>query len=462
MKTWCWPIAVWLLLSAAGAAFANVALTVLAPMPLLAVPILLHSQDRERRIDPFEPIWAFLLLFAFSYFAVPAFAALRPDAFTSLVGYLDTPPAQWQASTWMSGGAFLAAVAGYFGGVGPALKHLLPRGTSTTDGHSIGLFALALFVAGLAASIALVVISGGLELSLPRLLSTTVRGEAVRNFEGRGYLNVGSWMLALSIPCAALWASAQETKKPWAIVAIMSAISTVLLGAVLGSRNLLLAVAAGVLVVLHYRVRRFPTRTVVALAIVTAAAMVTVGALRYRSSASDPIEAFGVIVATFDGFHFLVNALARTQEFLWGATVLQDVVFTYLPRGLWAGKPDIYGVVSAQDHIIPGAYISVSGAYTFPPGLVAEGYLNFGVAGALAFPYLASALLRAVYLRLVESLHPFYIVFGAWLLSQQVGLIRALGPSLSTLAVVGILLSPLLILGAPRWKRLRRRTRMAA
>ena len=435
-------------LAVAGWATESLALTVLAPVPLLALPLALqyspYSTGRFRD-DPLQPIWLLTALFGFTYLLVPALSAIDPDSFASLPGILDTPPTQRLWAVWLSALGFLALMAGYYGGLGRRFAGILPRGPSIDQSTRwLGIFAAILFTVGTVSVIAAIQINNGFALSPWELVTSNLRSSVVASYTGRGYLSIGFAILALSVPCAAIWASSTGGKLPWAAVAAVFAAALIMLFGILGSRLSGTAAIAGLLVVVHYRVRRFTGVEIVGATLSLLALGIGLRLAREGGNA-DPVSALGTLAGTLDGFNFLVNALGRVQDFVWGQTVGEDVVFTYLPRSVWADKPTIYGILHAQELIAPGLYDKVGRDSTYPPGILAEGYVNFGIAGALAFPFLAGIAIRAAYVRLVEMPTAFYVLFMAWLIPNLLSFMRGLGPMLPAAALTVIVLCPLLI-----------------
>ncbi|TCJ30211.1 oligosaccharide repeat unit polymerase [Nocardioides jejuensis] len=69
---------------------------------------------------------------------------------------------------------------------------------------------------------------------------------------------------------------------------------------------------------------------------------------------------------------------------------ITDWFFAPIPRSIWPSKP----VISMGPLIAEVVYHMPSSGV--PPGVIAEGYLNFGVGGALIVPFLAGALLGPI------------------------------------------------------------------
>lgn len=445
-------IAGWLSLAFVGWLCRSVTLTALAPPLLLPLPVLLarlRDGPGWRPIDPFEPIWALSVLYGFTYLIVPGLSAARPDEFASLEGYLDAPPGTWQVASWLAALAFLCLLVGYFGPLSRAPARAGPCQRGPDGDRHIAPLAAALFVLGVASVALALVVNDGFSVPLSELVTGGLREETVKSYSGRGYLSLGFAFLALSIPCAAVRACRRRSWRDWALVALAAAIAELLLAGIVGSRLLALGVPVAVLVVVHYRLRRLRAGLVAAGAATLALLGVVVAAARGTGSVADPIAAVGTLGLTLDGFNFLVNALARVNGFLWGATFFEDAFLTYFPRAIWEGKPTIYGVVSAQEAIVPGLYADFQGGATFPPGILAEGYVNFGLAGVLLLPVAVGAAFRAAYACLLKEQSAFSVLLMGWLLANLVTLFRGFGLIVPQVVVTAAVLSPLLMRAAP-------------
>jgi hypothetical protein len=441
-------VTVWVACAGGGWAFTSVTLTALAPLFLLPLPILLVRQrdgDEWWPIDPFEPIWLASGLYAFTYLLVPALAADHPEDFASLEGYLDSPPNAWQAATWVSALGFITLMYAYFGPMGRVVARGL-KGVSRQDtDKGIGYLAGAFFVIGCIAVCAAVVINDGFSLPVQDLLTGGLRAAAVQSFSGRGYLSVGFALLALAVPCAAMWACDAPGRRRWLTVGVMCAIALVLLGAVVGSRILALGIPIGALAVIHYRYRRIPLAAVAAALLTLAVAAVGISAARGTGSIADPVAVIGTLGLTLDGFAFLVNAIARVDDFLWGSTIAEDLVLTYLPRALWEGKPVIFGYVAAQEAIVPGLHADFLGRATYPSGILAEGYVNFGIAGSLLAAAAVGALSRGLFVSARHGRGAYCLVLLAWLEANMVNLFRGIGFLAPQLLLTAIVLAPMLL-----------------
>jgi hypothetical protein len=444
-------IAAWLAFAVSGWLLESLVLTMVGPLFLMAVPVILARRD-PGGIDPLEPIWALVLLFGLTYFLIPALAIIDEAPFSPLGGYLDQPPMQRALASWVASLAFLALVAGYRVPWGRRGARFLPSGRIERP-DIVGGTAFTFFVLGVASVVALAVINHAWRLGVGDLLTGGMRRAAVASVTGRGYLSVGFMLLALAAPCGAMWAVlAGGGRWRWTVVALAGVVSMVLLGGVTGSRIFALSVPVGVFVVIHYRVRRIAPATAALAAAAVLAAGVGQLVIRDQAKIDSPLEAAGALTLTLGGFDFLTTALARVDDFMLGQPLAEDIFVAYVPRAVWTAKPSTYGFIRTQEAVVPGLYADLAKASTFPVGPVAEGYVNFGVAGALMFPFLIGLVYRALYERLLLSPDAFAVLLLGWALPNVLSAMRGLGPLIPATAVAAVVLSPLVLFGAKRTK----------
>ena len=285
------------------------------------------------------------------------------------------------------------------------------------------------------------------------ILTGGLRNPSLSVVSGRGYLNVGFTALGFAGPCLcfglALKARQRPELGPLVAPSIFGAAvaAAVTFGGVLGSRQLLMAAILELLVVYHFAYKRIRPIVVGGVAVALGVLGVEFIALRNTGSLSfDPVHAAGLASKTFDGFNFLVATLARIEfdQFAWGRTLVEDVWVTYVPRGLFPDKPLVYGIVAAQDAVIPGLSRTVASG-TYPPGILAEGYLNFGVAGIFLLPAVLGAGLRTLYDRAFQQRSPYAVLLLGWAIGNAVGPLRGLGSVFPAFLISAMLLSPLLL-----------------
>lgn len=442
------PLAIgWAATLAAGGLAGSRPLFALAALWLVPVPVVI-ARRLGRPFDALEPIWLVSIVFLFTYMVVPAGELFRAEPFESLRGGLKLSPPHFYAAMWLSGLGFLALCAGYFAPVGGRVAGRAARDVPRASIRALVLTGLGLTAVGLIAlEFTLVgveawnyspreVLAGGLRIAILEL-----------NF-GRGYINVGFQALGFGLVClllalaySAVRGSGRRRLVIPAYVAA-SVFSIVVFGGVLGSRSFAVVTLIQLLVVLHLAYRPLPPRLVMGAFAVLAALSVAVLVVRIGSGGLDPLFYAGLVAKTFDGFNFLVTAIARVDGLLWGRTIAEDIGLTYLPRAVFPDKPTIFGIVAAQDAVIPGFRHPNA---TFPPGMLAEGYLNFGPLGAIALPAVVGLVLRAVYDWANASRAAVAVIVLGYFVGNQAGLFRGVGPVIPAVLVMLVLLAPLLV-----------------
>jgi hypothetical protein len=443
-----WCIGGWLILTAAGWITGLWLFAALSGLALAPLPFVLAAR-RGGRADPMEPLWAVCALFAFSYLLVPPLESLNAADFISLGGYLELPGAQLQFATTICGLAFLALLWGYFGSPGAWLGRHTPALRSEPGDLIVGGLAAVLFGLGVAA-VGAAVVASGVDVSPGAISSGALRNGIVTGFAGRGYLSVGLNALSLSPPVATLWLARRPGRLRIVLVAALSIVAFGLLLGIVGSRILALQIPIMVAVIVHYRIKRLPLGAVLMAGLVIGLLGVAILTIRRHDPVPSPLGAAGALGLTLDGFNYFTTALARTHHFLWGQTVFEDAAYTYVPRGVWSGKPLIYGIVRAQEAVLPGLARDVGGTKaTYPVGIVAEGYVNMGIAGVLALSAAAGALFRAARDRAAEA-SPIFLILLAWLIPNALSVMRGFGPTIPGVAITMLLASPLAVTRLPR------------
>jgi hypothetical protein len=121
---------------------------------------------------------------------------------------------------------------------------------------------------------------------------------------------------------------------------------------------------------------------VVAIAIVIAG---PVGVVLKGTGSRAPLEVVALAMSPWDSFELSMAAIENdaAAEPMHGRSYLEDIAYTYLPRALFAWKPMRYGIVAVQDKVIPALSYSKG---TYPPGILIEAYVNFGVLGCVIVP----------------------------------------------------------------------------
>jgi thiol-disulfide isomerase/thioredoxin len=456
--TWRWIAALvvgWLVTLAAAVALQSRELLAVAPAWLVPIPVLLARRAR-RPFDVFDPIWLITLIYLFAYGVVPAVQLWDAAPFESVSNALGLSSPHYYAAALLSGLGLLALYAGFFVALGGRLARVAARRVPDGSNRALLLTALGLLAIGLLAVETSLFLVGFWRYSPADVVSGGLRAATLKAAGGRGYLSIG--YLALGLGCASLglwfvrWAGDDPRRRRWVVPAfgVIAVFAIGVFVGLLGSRNLAVVTLVQLAVVLHLGFRRVPARLAAGAFAALAVLSVVFISLRNTGTLSpNPVVWAGYVGKTFDGFNFLSNALSRVHDFVYGKTLVEDWFWTYMPRALIPGKPDVYGIVAAQEMIIPGTNASLGGSATFPPGILAEGYVNFGVAGVLLIPFAAALLARALYDWAAASGGAMAMLLFGYVLGDETGLFRGFGTILPGMAVVTVLLLPM-VLRLPR------------
>lgn len=440
-------VLIWCALAVVGLATrSHVAALGCSAASLAAVALAVSRYRRAHGgLNVADPLMPLIGLFAYAYAVVPLLEGFDESAFLSLPGYLDLPPTQFRIAAVFASGALLCLLLG--ASSGPREATIVAAPSRPSDSRAVLVLALVFSLLGFASVLLILYTAGALHLPIGDILRGRARGQALATFSGRGYLSVGLVLLTLAAPCWALWACARPSRLRAAVCALVLLAAMLALGGPIGSRLFALSLPVSVVVVVHLHYRRISELQAVAAGGLILGAGVLVLVLRGGAGDGGALGSVGLLALTLDGFNFLVNALDPEAPLLWGRSLVEDGLLTYLPRGLWSGKPEVYGFVGLQDQVVPGLLEDFGGASsaTFPVGLLAEGFLNFGAAGVLLLAWFVSAALRRVRDVTMNERSAFAVILLSWLVPNQLSLLRGLGQFLASMAVVVVLLSPLLL-----------------
>lgn len=152
---------------------------------------------------------------------------------------------------------------------------------------------------------------------------------------------------------------------------------------------------------------------------------------------------------TFDMEVLLEQSLHNTNEFQFGSTWFEDIVYTYMPRALVPDKPLLFGTTRAQAIVAPSITNNqIDLISTFPIGIYGEAYLNFGIPGVLIILFLLGMMLKFIFNRCLQLVFDrkinwtslFFMVTYAGQCSNSLGYIRGVGPFLASLLFTSLLL----------------------
>lgn len=423
-------------------------------VPLVLAPVV-WAKSTGRPIDPLDPLWWISGLFVFVYAAVPALEAYDPVPFESLSGLLGLSPFHFKISALLAGGAYLVWLTAYVWAA-PVRAAIWARGrVMRSDGNFATFLGPALLMVGAVSLVSTLLVANIVAFSPLEIATGELRVAVLDALPGRGYLTLGllCFPLGIAVMTGAFAARLQQVRLgrwvPVAAGVLLAAVFMVLLG----SRELAVLSVLLPFAVTHFMVRPWSAWGTLLTVVVLVAGAITAVSLRNSGALPTGVVAgLGFAGKTFDGFNFLVNSLARVHSFAWGRTVIEDVGLTYVPRMFFPDKPTTFGIVAAQDAVVPGLSVTTGGSGTYPPGILAEGYVNWGVIGVVAIPAAIGVAARFLYegARGGESL--YFVLLVGMMLGSLTALFRGFGPWLASMLLIAILLAPLVLVPSVRFR----------
>ena len=173
----------------------------------------------------------------------------------------------------------------------------------------------------------------------------------------------------------------------------------------------------------------------------------------------EAIRPVAFLSLTFDMSEMFQETLNNVDTFHFGSTVVEDIFYTYLPRLAFPNKPTIYGTTRLEVEVAP-SLAPESGSFnaTFPIGIYAEGYANFGIPGTFLFLFVTGLLLKIFYANYmgmildakVNFLSIYFLLMYVLLCGNSLGYLRGLGQFLAafifmTLTLVAIFVLALIL-----------------
>lgn len=264
-------------------------------------------------------------------------------------------------------------------------------------------------------------------------------------------------------------------RSPLGLVPILSIVWFLLPNIIVTNRFLITAMLAAVFIcwLLHLQSKglRMPTRGVLlflaAVALAGSALGMSRGLGEYEFDETNSSSPLIFFLWTFDMSELLARTVKYKGDLDFGMIWLQDLLYLYVPRALWAEKPQIYGAIHAQSIVLP-EMIPSNGIpiATYPIGMFGEGYFTFGVFGVVIALTIVGAILRRLFasLQVLRQRQPY---IGAWLFPvfvlqclNPLGYFRSVGWFMSLvvfhLLVCGIVIGFVLLMQRSerrRWER---------
>lgn len=168
-------------------------------------------------------------------------------------------------------------------------------------------------------------------------------------------------------------------------------------------------------------------------------------------SGGSPVDVLKRYSLGFDGYDNLsgvlqADGLSRRH---FGATLLDDVFYAFIPRGIFPAKSDYYGNTLLQQEIFPAQGAAFGTRASFPVSLYGEGQLSFGLAGVILFGAVAG-MIAAFGNRLMQRLRTDGLTLqqttALFLLGASINLYRSLGMYLQLLFLAGLICATMVVL----------------
>jgi oligosaccharide repeat unit polymerase len=391
-----------------------------------------------RHPDDLVEMDTMFLMFLGIYLVIPIIAFIiwqeLGDAppFISLIAHFESDV------TVLALAAILGFLLGYATALGPALTWLLPRADGPWRRRE-----------GLAVSWGLLMAGGALLVMLVGRVGLEIFTESdyVRSFEataGLGVLAGGVMLSQLGLVVLYL-TMAERDRRPPVLPLVLFAVLALLLFRI-GLRRIVLETGLALVVVHHFYVRKVRLRALIAGAVAALLVFSVVGLARsylaegLAGMTTRVTEEFGVaaLIALVAEPITVLLALTETmyqvpgQEPFWLGRTFVEAFEILVPRPLYPDRPlaPSQWFVNLVDPVVAAA----GGGYAY--SLLAEGYLNFGVAGAVGVSVLQGVVVRTVvtYRRRAPFSRSRLLVY-AIAVSLSVSMIRG---DFATLLKVGI------------------------
>jgi oligosaccharide repeat unit polymerase len=391
-----------------------------------------------RHPDDLVEMDTMFLMFLGIYLVIPIIAFViwqeLGDAppFISLIAHFESDV------TVLALAAVLGFLLGYATALGPALTWLLPCADGPWRRRE-----------GLAVSWGLLMVGGALLALLVGSVGLEIFTESdyVRSFEataGLGVLAGGVMLSQLGLVVLYL-TMAERDRRPPVLPLVLFAVLALLLFRI-GLRRIVLETGLALLVTHHFYVRKFRLRTLAAGAVAALLVFSVVGLA--RSYLAEGLAGMTTRVTEEFGFAALIDLMAEPitvllaltetmyqlpgQEPFWLGRTFVEAFEILVPRPLYPDRPlaPSQWFVNLVDPVVAAA----GGGYAY--SLLAEGYLNFGVVGAVSVSVLQGVVVRTVvtYRRRAPFSRSRLLVY-AIAVSLSVSMIRG---DFATLLKVGI------------------------
>lgn len=408
-------------------------LLILAIIALLFV-FLLVTDRRIGSSDLLSPLFIVVSLIVIAYGIRPLFLARDFEKYATYAGYYHLGRDDiFFAAMLLALAGSVSLILGFSARGHGAIARRLPS-LEIVSVHRLRNLSILFLAVGILAFAS--ILPELLRSSTLSLFDTEARREVTALWKGRGHLmavitNTGTFFILYLYSCILI-----KKTLPSLLIILPILLVCLFINGVIGSRAGFLGLILAIVLVRHYYVKKFSILSQIAVAMALPLlggllGLLLVGHFFGQEVTLGPLlfDILFRLSGTFDQFELFIASLNRSENFFFGLTFIEDLLFTYIPRAIFPFKPEIYGSLRLQDEVMPHLFSIAGLSATYPVGIFAEAYLNFFVLGVVLVPFAFGVFLRALYERAKDP-NSLYGVVLVLLLASNVGIIRSLGGTL--------------------------------
>jgi len=391
---------------------------------------LLVSKCREGRMDLFTPAGLFCAGFAFSYLAKAWMIFADEDYVTYPENYVPSDDIFIIALILSIIGITSFLIGYYFSN--RALTWAVPEITLPANADSVILTSIPI-VLGLVSILALVAFNiGTIDFSSLLSLFITLRDSLMsswNNFPIFFHFPVYSGLFFMVYYHLS---KNRPEKHPFFVAFMMAA--CLFVNIILGSRALTFSFVISLLLYRHWYIKPLGFKKQISILIVVGILASILGIFQKFDQREGlkaltypfPKNVLYRLSTTYEQFENL-HAVVRVQpELLYGRSIAEDWFFTYVPRRLWPGKPLDFGFIRAQNILFEHYWDSGDRTTTYPIGMLAELYVNFGTIGIIVGMLLLGMLIKALEIK-ATNLGTAYPAILCFIIAATVSALRTYG-----------------------------------
>lgn len=373
-------------------------------IPLLLVAVAcglpFYRAIRSVGFDPVEPIWVYTGIFFFEHFLKPLLTLGDTAGFGCNLFAIDYGTSATPMSLVLAAAGFASFFWGYVSTISKKAVSYIPVIPDKWRPSRVAV-AMLLALSGYVATIYYFVAKAGFSMQ--------------GAYFDRAQLNAGAGELVFIVHLLG-WVSAvilfrSLVRNGWGGTALVSLGACVgIIGAyiVFGARGSLFFIPATLVVLWHYKIRRFGARMIAlffALFFIIFALFAQYRAhLRWSVGSVEELnEAVRLEVANYNNWDIFLGTIQYypdVKDYYYGRLATSSLMWL-IPRRIWPSKPILYGPALVQEDIAPGLRIVVdTGGFsgtTISQSTMGEAYADLGVLGILLYMFIFGAVWGGLY-----------------------------------------------------------------